>query len=595
MSDQKHSLSDVAACDELFLKRDIDFHIKRLSLKELAGLLVHVIDLLETLRQASPPQASARAFPPGKGGIDPTLDFTYIANLDHLLLCLQDQIVHLLVARGSELVQKHLEDCQKDHNKHVKDWFFEYPDARHPLSTTWPWSIKPSLAVIWGVCWMFYNSNEEPRFDEYGNMVDVQGNVVVPHQIVQTYLLSRQQIQWQQRSPGEQRMFERYSAYGQQLMFSLSANADQEFVRRQAIMAQAQPRYSPSHPPISGPAHQAMSAPQQATSTSISSPIPHTRESFTVAPFLPIPRAANRKAEAGDARVHAEFGLASQSTNNTYTQGSAAPSSAWNGGAVGAANERNWLPEVQNFSPDLGFDTNNAYTAQSWQHFPHQPVASEQLQQPGIDYSPQALPQSSRRGQLTPTIRLTTDFSSTSEYQLPPQDSTLSSASSQHFSPHDQFQQYTYQNQTHLSPHTPRFGSMATLEQQPPPSQSELPVSPISRHGSPHVHSPNGMPSTEPMTRKRSHSQMSHGDAPRVAYEQPMYERPVSRAGSTGAHSHSGNDYPDSPAGSRAFKRGDPPQNQDGKYICEYDPACGGQTFDRKCEWRWVQSIDDII
>jgi hypothetical protein len=35
-------------------------------------------------------------------------------------------------------------------------WFSEFPAGRRPVSTTWPWTIKPALAVLWGVCWMFY-------------------------------------------------------------------------------------------------------------------------------------------------------------------------------------------------------------------------------------------------------------------------------------------------------------------------------------------------------------------------------------------------------------------------------------------------------
>jgi hypothetical protein len=36
-------------------------------------------------------------------------------------------------------------------------WFFEWPSGRHPLNSTWPWAdVKPSLLVLWGVCWMFY-------------------------------------------------------------------------------------------------------------------------------------------------------------------------------------------------------------------------------------------------------------------------------------------------------------------------------------------------------------------------------------------------------------------------------------------------------
>ncbi|KAH8811719.1 hypothetical protein F5884DRAFT_286627 [Xylogone sp. PMI_703] len=37
------------------------------------------------------------------------------------------------------------------------DWFFEWPQGRRPLNSTWPWAgVKPSLLVLWGVCWMFY-------------------------------------------------------------------------------------------------------------------------------------------------------------------------------------------------------------------------------------------------------------------------------------------------------------------------------------------------------------------------------------------------------------------------------------------------------
>jgi hypothetical protein len=50
-------------------------------------------------------------------------------------------------------------------------WFFEWPSGRHPLNSTWPWSgVKPSLLVLWGICWMFDimynnpNSKQRPRF-----------------------------------------------------------------------------------------------------------------------------------------------------------------------------------------------------------------------------------------------------------------------------------------------------------------------------------------------------------------------------------------------------------------------------------------------
>lgn len=36
-------------------------------------------------------------------------------------------------------------------------WFLEWPQGRRLLNSTWPWAgVKPSLMVLWGVCWMFY-------------------------------------------------------------------------------------------------------------------------------------------------------------------------------------------------------------------------------------------------------------------------------------------------------------------------------------------------------------------------------------------------------------------------------------------------------
>jgi len=43
-------------------------------------------------------------------------------------------------------------------------WFSEFPlGIRHPC-TTMPWTIWPALAVLWGVCWMFYTPSEFEGF-----------------------------------------------------------------------------------------------------------------------------------------------------------------------------------------------------------------------------------------------------------------------------------------------------------------------------------------------------------------------------------------------------------------------------------------------
>ena len=42
-------------------------------------------------------------------------------------------------------------------------WFFEWPSGLHPLNSTWPWAdVKPSLLVLWGVCWMFMYPPRRP-------------------------------------------------------------------------------------------------------------------------------------------------------------------------------------------------------------------------------------------------------------------------------------------------------------------------------------------------------------------------------------------------------------------------------------------------
>lgn len=35
--------------------------------------------------------------------------------------------------------------------------FSVFPNKRRPPCTTMPWTIRPALVVLWGVCWMFHN------------------------------------------------------------------------------------------------------------------------------------------------------------------------------------------------------------------------------------------------------------------------------------------------------------------------------------------------------------------------------------------------------------------------------------------------------
>ena len=62
-----------------------------------------------------------------------------------------------------------------------KDWD---PGIPGTTSVSWPWTIKASLAVLWGVCWMYFDSSRfwnEPRGSEpescYGNTPDLEREV----------------------------------------------------------------------------------------------------------------------------------------------------------------------------------------------------------------------------------------------------------------------------------------------------------------------------------------------------------------------------------------------------------------------------------
>lgn len=54
----------------------------------------------------------------------------------------------------------------------LKDIGFEgfgvFPNRQRPRCTTMPWNLWPSLVVLWGVCWMFYDPWSDLAFFSYG-------------------------------------------------------------------------------------------------------------------------------------------------------------------------------------------------------------------------------------------------------------------------------------------------------------------------------------------------------------------------------------------------------------------------------------------
>lgn len=102
----------------------------------------------------------------------------YIANLLHLLRRLQYVLFQVLVHRSITRLDEmalHWHTYWQQRKKLGEDWFTEWPSGQRPLSTTWPWNIRPSLVVLWGVCWMFkpeQDNHEKPRSPAAQQLVD---------------------------------------------------------------------------------------------------------------------------------------------------------------------------------------------------------------------------------------------------------------------------------------------------------------------------------------------------------------------------------------------------------------------------------------
>ena len=88
-------------------------------------------------------------------------DEVFLANLTHLLRRLQYMLLQTLVRRSLQALDEcanHWNSYWLQRKKADDGWFAEWPDSQPPFSSTMPWNIKPSLVVLWGVCWMFYPS-----------------------------------------------------------------------------------------------------------------------------------------------------------------------------------------------------------------------------------------------------------------------------------------------------------------------------------------------------------------------------------------------------------------------------------------------------
>nr|OQO22860.1 hypothetical protein B0A51_09282 [Rachicladosporium sp. CCFEE 5018] len=547
----KLSLKEVASNNTKFLDRSADFTIDLTPLKYLRHLQVVVKDLLETLRRIAPPHTSASAFPAGKGTADPTLDFTYIANLEHLLLCLQQQLNCLLIELldlCGELLRKHIAECQKDHDRYCKEWFFEYPDVRHPLSTTWPWNIKPSLVILWGVCWMFLAFY---HWDSNMNLVETASNrIVFPGD------QAAQLFQW--------RLQQQNNLVNSDFGFRQDPAAPATLAASMARMPQppsgTQPRSHSRHLRASHQTRQATGPPQNLG-------VANTNITYTAQP-TPTSQPEWWRPE-----------------NQGLTLGQHQPAQTDLYNAYGGTQQA-----------DTAVWPSSHGTAGVWS--PHQQGAQPAQNATGLENSGFRSSPLNQRGQV-PTIAVITDFPN-SPYSLQQQGSHPSSSTSYHAS--SPFLQPQEQYLTPQRAHRHSIGMEPPMEQQDATASQfrELEAFGGTLNGN-HVQQPinaQRSPSRSPgpeLSRKRSFTQMQQQDMqqqdmpvalpygqPHAQHleqqheqlEQPAYEqeRELSQSADDGTRA-------------KTIKRPTPPMTADHKYYCNHSDECVGQTFDRKCEW----------
>lgn len=147
------SLSAVAGEDKLFVKQNDGIDFETCSLNGVAQLLVAVHEAIRTLESCRAQFDEGWLIAQGhEAGI--AFDAVFLANYEHLLMRLRSQLVIALSRKALDLLL--LGGYDKRQHR-LLSWFTEFSDKPRPLSTSM--DIKPSLAVLWGVCWMFYAGN----------------------------------------------------------------------------------------------------------------------------------------------------------------------------------------------------------------------------------------------------------------------------------------------------------------------------------------------------------------------------------------------------------------------------------------------------
>lgn len=149
LSPTEKALSAVAGNNKLFLEHNNSPIFAGQSLDNIARLLVTTYEAIQTLSYCRSQFSDSWLAAQGEA-LGLNLDETFVANYEHLLLRVQTELINALTRKALEELL-HPKGGHDKNQRKLLGWFTEFAKKPRPLSTSFPWTIKPSLAVLWGV------------------------------------------------------------------------------------------------------------------------------------------------------------------------------------------------------------------------------------------------------------------------------------------------------------------------------------------------------------------------------------------------------------------------------------------------------------
>lgn len=154
--------------DELFLKQNPQNRIKgsnRVGLCNIFDLTTLLLGRLQHL-SGSDGRTQGSDHKNNRTGWVGSICHKTVANLEHLLRCLQRASLEALISDKLKIIEAEISGWHQYWQLSrtiFQGWFSEWPNGQRPLNTTWPWNVRPSLVVLWGVCWMFFDDHSTRR------------------------------------------------------------------------------------------------------------------------------------------------------------------------------------------------------------------------------------------------------------------------------------------------------------------------------------------------------------------------------------------------------------------------------------------------